>query len=192
MLIQQLTRETVNMACATLNDLNHYIWHRRWPWIINFISEMDSGGQNYMGKWYYFTFSAYSFKSCIFLCFRNANYMLISCYANKKNFPNVAVVATKLNALQCTRINHKTLYSKPFPGPHFGSGLMSVMASQIISTVCLAVSSGVHQRKQNIKVPRYWTLWGEIRRWPVDFPHKGQWRRKCCHLMTSSWVFSPH
>ena len=41
-----------------------------------------------------------------------------------KKFPKVAVVATKLNFLQYTyriRINHKTLYSQTFPGPHFGS-----------------------------------------------------------------------
>ena len=41
-----------------------------------------------------------------------------------KKFPKVAVVATKLNFLQYTYrfgINHKTLYSQTFPGPHFGS-----------------------------------------------------------------------
>ena len=40
-----------------------------------------------------------------------------------KKFPEVAVVATKLNLLECTyrfRINHKNLYSQTFPGPHFG------------------------------------------------------------------------
>ena len=41
-----------------------------------------------------------------------------------KKFPRVTVVATKLNFLEYTyrfRINHKTLYSQTFPGPHFGS-----------------------------------------------------------------------
>ena len=41
-----------------------------------------------------------------------------------KKFPKIAVVANKLNFLQCTysfKINHKTLYSQTFPGPHFGS-----------------------------------------------------------------------
>ena len=41
-----------------------------------------------------------------------------------KKFPNVAAVATKLNLLPYTyrfRINHKTLNSQTFPGPHFGS-----------------------------------------------------------------------
>ena len=44
-----------------------------------------------------------------------------------KKIPQVAVVATKLNFLQYTyrlRINHKTLYSQTFPGPHFGSWTM--------------------------------------------------------------------
>ena len=45
---------------------------------------MDSGGQNYVEKWYYFTFWVYQFKGYIFLSFRYANYMLISYYANKK------------------------------------------------------------------------------------------------------------
>ena len=54
----------------------------------------------------------------IFLCFRYANYMLTSYYADKK-FPKVAVVATKLCFLQYTyriRINHKNLYFQTFPG----------------------------------------------------------------------------
>ena len=50
---------------------------------------MDFGGQNYMEEWYYITFYAYLFKSCIFLCFRYANYMLISYYANKKSSPRL-------------------------------------------------------------------------------------------------------
>ena len=78
-----------------------------------------------MEKWYYFTFQAYYFKSCIFIYLRYANDMLIRYYANKKSSPGkVAVVATKLNFLQHTyrvRINHITLYSETFPGPHFGS-----------------------------------------------------------------------
>ena len=35
------------------------IWPWRLPRVINFISEMDSGGQSYMEKMYYFTFYAY-------------------------------------------------------------------------------------------------------------------------------------
>ena len=47
-----------------------------------------------------------------------------------KKFPKVAVVATKLNFLQYTYrfgINHKTLYSQTFPGPHFGSWTTETM-----------------------------------------------------------------
>ena len=44
------------------------------------------------------------------------------------------------------------------------------------------------QIKENIKAPRHWPLWGEFTgaRWiPCT---KGQWRGKCFHFMTSSWV----
>ena len=57
--------------------------------------------------------------------------LVIGYYANKKKFPNVAVVATKLNFLQYTyrfSINHKTLYSQTFPGPHFGSWTTGVQS----------------------------------------------------------------
>ena len=50
---------------------------------------MDSGGQNYMEKWYSFTFYAYWFESYIFLCFQYANYMLVSYYTNKKSSPGL-------------------------------------------------------------------------------------------------------
>ena len=41
---------------------------------------------------------------------------------------------------------------------------MSTMASQIISLTVIysTVYSGKGQRKQNIKAPRYWPLWGEF------------------------------
>ena len=45
------------------------------------------------------------------------------------------------------------------------------------------------QIKENITALRHWPLWGETigDRWiPLT---KGQWRRKCFHLMTSSWAF---
>ena len=42
------------------------------------------------------------------------------------------------------------------------------------------------QIKENIKAPRHWPLWGEIHWSPVNSPHKGQWRGKCLHWMTSS------
>ena len=49
--------------------------------------------------------------------------------------------------------------------------------------------------KENIKAPRYWPLCGEFTddRW---IPRtNGQWRGKCFHLMTSSWLaiwHAPH
>ena len=49
-------KEAFDRTSATLNDLDHDIWPWRWPWIINIISEMDSGGQNDMEKRYYLTF----------------------------------------------------------------------------------------------------------------------------------------
>ena len=52
-------KEAFDRTSATLNDPDHDIWPWRWPWIINIISEMDSGGQNYMEKRYYLTFYAY-------------------------------------------------------------------------------------------------------------------------------------
>ena len=44
------------------------------------------------------------------------------------------------------------------------------------------------QVRENIKAPRHWSLCGEFTgdRW---IPRtKGQWRGKCFHLMTSSWI----
>ena len=49
-------KEAFDRTSATLNDFDHDIWLWSWPWIINLISEMDSGGQNYMEKSYYLTF----------------------------------------------------------------------------------------------------------------------------------------
>ena len=41
------------------------------------------------------------------------------------------------------------------------------------------------QTKENIKATRHWPLWGDFTA-TGEF-HKGQWRGKCFHLMTSSW-----
>ena len=44
------------------------------------------------------------------------------------------------------------------------------------------------QIKENIKALHHWPLWGEFTG-DRSIPHtKGQWRGKCFHLMTSSWV----
>ena len=48
-------RPALNMACAISNGLGHFIWPWRWPWIINFISEMDSGDRNHVEKLHYMT-----------------------------------------------------------------------------------------------------------------------------------------
>ena len=49
-------QKALNRVKATLDDFDHDNWPWRWPWIIDIISEIDSGGQNYMEKWYHFTF----------------------------------------------------------------------------------------------------------------------------------------
>ena len=48
------------------------------------------------------------------------------------------------------------------------------------------------QIKENIKSRLHWPLWGEFTSdWWI--PHrKGQWRGKCFHLMTSSWLERIH
>ena len=49
-------KEAFDRTSATFNDFDHDIWLWTWPWIIIIISEMDSGGQNYMENRYYLTF----------------------------------------------------------------------------------------------------------------------------------------
>ena len=64
---------------------------------------------------------------------------------------------------------------------------MSAIASQITgvsivySTVCLSGDQMKHQGPASLAFVRgtHWL--------PVNCPHKGQWRGKCFHLMTSSW-----
>ena len=72
---------------------------------------------------------------------------------------------------------------------HYGDVKMGAMASQItsITIVYSAIYSGANQRKK-IKAPRDWPLCGKFTsdRW---IPRtNGQWRGKCIHLMTSSWI----
>ena len=84
---------------------------------------MDSGGLNYVENGIALISRHISSK----VAFSSVFDKLIICQLaimQIKKFPKVAVVATKLKILQYTyrfRINHKTLYSKTFPGPHFGS-----------------------------------------------------------------------
>ena len=66
-------------------------------------------------------------------------------------------------------------------GCRYRDVIMSAMASQINGVTQPFVQA---QIKWNIQAPRHWLLWGEFtgdRR----IPHtKGQWRRKCFHLMS--------
>ena len=68
---------------------------------------------------------------------------------------------------------------------HYSDATMSAMASQItgVSIACSAVDSGSHQRKYQRSASLAFCA-GNL---PVNSPHKGQWRGKCFHLMTSSW-----
>ena len=60
--------------------------------------------------------------------------------------------------------------------------VMGAMASLIngVSIVCSAVCPGADQRKHQSSASLAFV------RSPVNSPHKGQWRGKCFHLMTSS------
>ena len=64
------------------------------------------------------------------------------------------------------------------------------MASQItkLTSVYSSVYLGSDQRKHQSYASLAF-VWG-IHRWPVNSHTNGQWRGKCFHLMTSSWVFA--
>ena len=134
-------RNCSNRACATLNDLDHHIWPWRWPCIINFISEMDSGGQDYMEKWYYYTFQAYYCKSCILLYFWYADYMLISYYANKKSSsrlpswqPSLISFNTPIDSRSIIKPCTLKLFQVPILAPGLLPQLMVICHASIIST----------------------------------------------------------
>ena len=67
---------------------------------------------------------------------------------------------------------------------HYHDVIMSAMASQITSLTIVYSRS----KKENIRAPRHWPLWGEFTgdRWISRT--KGQERGKCFHLMTSSHI----
>ena len=70
---------------------------------------------------------------------------------------------------------------------HYSDGIMGVMASQFTALmVCSTICSGADQRKHQSSVSLAFVR--GIHRWPVNSPHKGKWRGKCFHLMTSSWI----
>ena len=71
---------------------------------------------------------------------------------------------------------------------HYNDIIMGAMTSQITSLTIVYSTVYSDADKKNIKVPRHWPLCGEFTsdRW---IPRtNGQYRGKCFHLMTSSWV----
>ena len=66
---------------------------------------------------------------------------------------------------------------------HYSNVIMSVMASQITSLTIIfsTVYSGADQRKHQSSASLAFVR--GIHRWPVNSPHKGQWHRKCFHLI---------
>ena len=69
---------------------------------------------------------------------------------------------------------------------HYNAVIMSAMASQITSLTIVysTVYSGADQRKYQSSAPQAF-VWGFDRWIPRT---KGQWRGKCFHLVTSSWI----
>ena len=71
---------------------------------------------------------------------------------------------------------------------HHSDVIKSAMASQItgVSSVYPSVCPGADQREHQSSASLAFVR--RIRRWPVNSPHKDQWRGKCFHLMTSSCI----
>ena len=88
--------------------------------------------------------------------------------------------------LQVIRSNET---SEEFDFCHYSDVIMGAMASEITGvknvdpTVCSGTSQRKHQSSASLAFVR------GIHRWQVNSPHtfKGPVRRKCFHLMTSSW-----
>ena len=89
--------------------------------------------------------------------------------------------------LQTTFSNASTGSGNRHQAIHYKDVIMRAMASQItgVSIVCSIVCSGADQRKH--QSPTSLAFVRGIHRQPVDPPHKGPVKRKCFHLMTSSW-----
>ena len=88
------------------------------------------------------------------------------------------------------RFTHKTLNG--VVSAQYGDVMMSTMVSQFTSLtiVCSTVYLGADQRKHKSSASLTFVL--GILRSSVNSPHKGQWRGKCFHLMTSSWDHNNH
>ena len=71
---------------------------------------------------------------------------------------------------------------------HYNDVIMSTVASLITSLAIVysTVYSDADQRKHPSSASLAFVR--GIHRWPVNFPHYGQQRGKCFHLMTSSWA----
>ena len=83
---------------------------------------------------------------------------------------------------------HLQTHCKLWNWIHYSDVTMSAMVSRItgISTVCSTFCSGKHQRKHQSSVSLAFVR--GIHRWSVVPLTKGQWRGKCSHLMTTSWL----
>ena len=49
-------------------------------------------------------------------------------------------------------------------------------------------SNAIWWRHQMETFPRYWPFVREIHRWPVNFPHKGQWRGALMFSLICAWI----
>ena len=111
---------------------------------------------------------------------------------NIEHYKIFAIINRAIKGLHCTSnctlstSARDSLIKKTLPA-HFSDVITSVLAYQItgVSIVCSTVCWGAYQRKYQSS-PSLAFVRG-IDRWPVDSPHKGQERRKCFHLITSSW-----
>ena len=92
---------------------------------------------------------------------------------------------------------------------HYSDVIMSAMASQF-TCVSVVFSTFCADVEENIKAPRHLPLWGEFTgdqwiprtkgqkrgkcfhlmtsSWPVDFPHKGQWREALMFSLICAWT----
>ena len=62
-------------------------------------------------------------------------------------------------------------------------------ASVIRSKLCLVFSNACHDDVIKWKhFPRYWPFVRGIHRWPVNCPHKGQWRGAFMFSLICSWI----
>ena len=77
-------------------------------------------------------------------------------------------------------------FSQQFHNLHYSDGIMSAMASQIISVpiVYVHVCSGAYQIKHQNSASLSFVM--ELHRWPMNSPHKRPLTQKCFHLKTSS------